>query len=109
MPRLQMTPGSRLSLAVVRAAARPVATLAGASVAQEKPPEPVVALVGATFIDGTGPPPLANTTVLMQGKRIRAVGSATAIRVPPGAQKIDVTGKFILAGFIDCHIHAACA
>ena len=84
-----------------------VGTLAIVSVAQEKAPEPVVALVGATLIDGTGAPPLANTTVLIQGNKIKSVGSATAIRVPPGAQTIDVTGKWILPGFIDCHIHTA--
>jgi len=82
-----------------------IAALAVIAPAEEKAPEPVVALVGATLIDGTGAPPLANTTVLIQGERIKAVGLATAIVVPPGARTIDVTGKWILPGFIDCHIH----
>ncbi len=81
-----------------------VGTLAVVSGAQEKAPEPIVALVGATLIDGTGAPPFANTTVLIQGERIKAVGSATAIAVPPGARTIDVTGEWILPGLIDCHI-----
>jgi imidazolonepropionase-like amidohydrolase len=82
-----------------------IAALAVIAPAEEKAPEPVVALVGATLIDGTGAPPLANTTVLIQGERIKAIGLATAIVVPPGARTIDVTGKWILPGFIDCHIH----
>lgn len=86
-----------------------IAFLAVVVVAQEKAPEPIVALVGATLIDGTGAAPLANTTVLIQGERIKAVGSATAIAVPPGARTIDVAGKWILPGFIDCHIHTGAA
>jgi imidazolonepropionase-like amidohydrolase len=82
-----------------------IAAVSAHSLAQEKAPEPVIALVGATLIDGTGAPPLADATVLIRGQRIEAVGPATAINVPPGAQSIDLSGRWILPGFIDCHIH----
>ncbi len=72
---------------------------------QEKKEEPVIALVGATLIDGTGAAPAAGMTVLIQGKKIKAIGSSTKVQVPPGAQRIDAVGKWILPGFIDCHIH----
>ncbi|MBP1767272.1 MAG: hypothetical protein H6P98_1387, partial [Candidatus Aminicenantes bacterium] len=72
---------------------------------QEKKEEPVIALVGATLIDGTGAAPAANMTVLIQGKKIKSVGSSAKVQVPPGAQRIDAVGKWILPGFIDCHIH----
>jgi len=72
---------------------------------QEKKEEPMLALVGATLIDGTGAAPVADTTVLIQGKKIKAVGSSAKVQVPPGAQRIDAVGKWILPGFIDCHIH----
>jgi imidazolonepropionase-like amidohydrolase len=49
-----------------------------------------VALVGATLIDRTGTPPIADTRVLIEGQRIKVVGPATAIRVPTGARTIDV-------------------
>ena len=82
-----------------------VGTLAAVSVAQDKAREPVIALVGGTLIDGTGGSPIANTTVLIKGDKIKAVGSPRDVEVPAGAQTIDATGKWILPGFIDCHIH----
>ncbi len=78
------------------------------AVAAEKPEkaaEPVTALVGATLIDGTGAAPVPNVTVLIQGSKIKAVGPATAVKVPAGAKTIDVKGRFLLPGFIDCHTH----
>lgn len=72
---------------------------------QEKEEEPIIALVGATLLDGTGAAPVANTTVLIQGQKIKAVGSSAKVQIPAGAQKIDAVGKWILPGFIDCHIH----
>lgn len=69
--------------------------------------EPVTALIGATLIDGTGAAPVAGVTVLIQGSKIKAVGPAAAVKVPAGAKTIDVKGKFILPGFIDCHVHTS--
>lgn len=75
---------------------------------QEKPvkkEEPVLALVGGTLIDGTGKAPIANAIIVIQGERIKAVGAADKIKIPEGATVIDVANKWILPGFIDCHIH----
>jgi imidazolonepropionase-like amidohydrolase len=72
---------------------------------QEKKADPIIALVGATVIDGTGAAAAANMTVLIQGQKIKTVGPAAKVQVPPGAQRIDAAGKWILPGFIDCHIH----
>ncbi len=74
----------------------------------EKParaPEPVIALVGATLIDGTGAAPVAGATVIIQGPKIKAAGPAGSVKIPAGAEVVDVKGKFILPGFIDCHTH----
>lgn len=75
---------------------------------QEKPvkkEEPLLALVGGTLIDGTGALPVTNAVVLIQGQRIKAVGLADKVSVPDNAVKINVAGKWVLPGFIDCHIH----
>jgi len=82
-----------------------VLVLAVFGFSQAKKEEPIIALVGATLIDGTGAAPVANTTVLIQGQKIKAAGPSGNVQVPSGAQKIDVAGKWILPGFIDCHIH----
>jgi imidazolonepropionase-like amidohydrolase len=65
----------------------------------------IIALIGGTLIDGTGHSPVENTTVLIEGKKIKAVGPMDKVKVPEGAKKINVSGKWILPGFIDAHMH----
>lgn len=61
------------------------------------------AYTGATLIDGTGGPPTPDATVLIEENRILAAGFA--LEIPEGARVIDVTGKWIVPGLIDAHIH----
>lgn len=63
------------------------------------------ALVGATVHDGTGGPPLADATVVVQGGRIAAVGARTAVALPAGCRTIDATGRHVTPGLIDTHVH----
>jgi imidazolonepropionase-like amidohydrolase len=63
------------------------------------------AFVGATVIDGTGKPPIANATVVTSGGKIVAVGPSSEVKVPAGAQRIDVSGKYIIPGLWDMHAH----
>ncbi len=65
------------------------------------------ALVGATLIDGTGGPPQADATVLLDGAIIKAVGPRAAVEIPPGAEEVDLTGLTLLPGLIDTHDHLA--
>src|SRR5579871_3319636 len=66
---------------------------------------PNIAIVGGTVIDGNGGRPIENATVLVKGDRIVAIGSAGAVDVPADAKRYDASGKFILPGFIDLHMH----
>lgn len=63
------------------------------------------AIVGATLIDGTGGPPLSNCVVLMKGDRVIEIGTGKTAQIPRGANRIDATGKFLLPGLIDVHLH----
>ncbi|MFN0180360.1 MAG: amidohydrolase family protein [Gemmatimonadales bacterium] len=72
--------------------------------AAQQPPARV-ALVGATLIDGTGAAPVPNAAILIEGSRISAVGPRSAVAVPAGTTVIDVTGKYLLPGFVDLHMH----
>lgn len=67
--------------------------------------EQLFALVGATIIDGVGGPPLNNGVVVIAGNRIAQVGSKGEVSIPAGAKQIDLSGKFILPGLIDLHVH----
>jgi imidazolonepropionase-like amidohydrolase len=64
-----------------------------------------IAISGATLIDGTGNAPVLNSVVLISGNRISKVGTTETVPIPPGAQRIDATGKFIIPGLIDTHLH----
>ncbi|MEE8267277.1 MAG: amidohydrolase family protein [Gemmatimonadales bacterium] len=65
-----------------------------------------VALIGATVIDGAGRPPITNAVVVINGSSIEAIGPASAVQVPGGAQEIDLTGRWIIPGLIDADARA---
>ncbi len=65
------------------------------------------AITGATLIDGTGSPPMQDTTVLVDGERIQEVGPGGSLQVPADADVIDGSGMTMLPGLIDCHDHLA--
>jgi len=73
------------------------------------PPEPVsestegVFIQNATVIDGTGSAPQSGIHVYIRDSTIDAVGNA--LKPPRGATVIDASGKFIVPGLIDTHIH----
>ena len=61
------------------------------------------AVVGARIIDGTGKAAMEKATLLVKDGRIAAVGRS--VKVPAGAQQIDVSGKTIIPGLINGHGH----
>jgi imidazolonepropionase-like amidohydrolase len=63
------------------------------------------AIAGGRLIDGTGRDPIASGTVLVEGKRIVAVGPSGQVRIPKKCEVIDAAGMTMLPGFIDCHVH----
>ncbi len=74
------------------------------AVAQRPDPDgPLRAYRGATFIDGTGSAAIDNATIVVQGQRILAAGAGVA--VPDGTEEVDVSGKWVVPGLIDAHIH----
>ena len=63
------------------------------------------ALTGATLIDGNGGPRIPQAVVVVEGERLRCVGTVSQCPVPQGATRIDVSGRFITPGLIDAHVH----
>ena len=64
-----------------------------------------IAIRAGQIIDGTGRPPIPNGVVVIQGSTIQAVGPASEIEIPNGAQIIDVPDETLLPGLIDTHGH----
>jgi imidazolonepropionase-like amidohydrolase len=70
-------------------------------------PAAPVAIIHVTLIDGSGGPPRPNQSLLIEGGRITAVGAAASVKLPKAARVIDGTGKFLLPGLWDMHVHLA--
>ena len=65
----------------------------------------MIAITGATLIDGNGGPSVEDSTVVINNDRIEAAGSG--VRIPADAEVISATGMTLLPGLIDCHDHMA--
>jgi imidazolonepropionase-like amidohydrolase len=70
-------------------------------------PSSHLAITHVSVIDATGRAPQVDQTVLIDGGRITAVGSTATIKVPKTARVVDATGKFLVPGFWDMHVHLA--
>ena len=71
------------------------------------PPEGAgaVALVGAQLIDATGAPPVADSVVVVRDGRIESAGARDTTPVPEGAETVDLSGKTIIPGLVNLHVH----
>jgi len=63
-----------------------------------------MALLGGTLFDGNDCH-IENAALVFADDRIQAVGPREEVPIPEGARRFDLTGKFILPGLIDAHIH----
>ncbi len=68
-------------------------------------PEGSVALTGATVVTMRGDEVLQDATIVVEGNRIRELGSSGSVQIPSGARVIDVAGATIIPGLIDAHAH----
>jgi imidazolonepropionase-like amidohydrolase/Tol biopolymer transport system component len=64
-----------------------------------------LALVGATVITMNGDQVIPNATILVDRNRITYVGTGDNIRYGSDVKRVDVSGKYIMPGFIDAHAH----
>ncbi len=71
---------------------------------QESPQGALLVLKGATAIDGLGHPPIRNAVIVIEGDKIKAFGGPQT-SYPAGANVVDLSGKYIIPGLVDDHVH----
>lgn len=64
-----------------------------------------IAIENTTLIDGTGASPAIGVTILIEKNRILQIGRSDQVRIPSGARRINGSGKYIIPGLIDAHVH----
>jgi imidazolonepropionase-like amidohydrolase len=65
-----------------------------------------LAVTHVTVIDMTGAPPKPAMTVVVSGDRITAIGRSDSLSPPAGAVLVDGTGKYVIPGLWDMHVHS---
>ncbi len=63
------------------------------------------ALVGGRLIDGFGGTPIANSVILIEGEKIKAIGQVGKMEIPEGTEIISTEGMDVLPGLWDMHVH----
>lgn len=64
-----------------------------------------IALTGARILTMKQDEVIENGTILVEGNKIVAIGSAQTTKVPEGYLRFEVQGKTIMPGMIDVHAH----
>ena len=66
---------------------------------------PLIAIVHARVIDGTGAAARGDQTLVIANGVIRAVGDSAHTPIPSGARVMDATGKSVMPGLVMVHEH----
>jgi imidazolonepropionase-like amidohydrolase len=70
------------------------------------PPAPkTLAIRAGHLFDSKSGQMLANQVIVVQGDRVAEVGPASSVKVPGGAEVIDLSRSYVLPGLIDAHTH----
>ena len=86
-----------------------VAAAVALAFACARPAGSSLAITNVTVIDVINGTPRAGQTVVVSGERILAVGDTAGIPLPRGARLVDGTGRFLIPGLVDMHVHLTAA
>jgi imidazolonepropionase-like amidohydrolase len=68
-------------------------------------PDGPLAIVNANLFDATSLKSIPDTTIVIEGNRIKAVGPRSQVQIPTNAETIDARGKAVVPGLWDMHTH----
>jgi imidazolonepropionase-like amidohydrolase len=72
---------------------------------QEPPRTTPIVFTDVAVIDVSGTGPQLNRTVVVAGGRIAVIGRVREVSVPEGAHVVEASGKFLIPGLWDMHVH----
>ena len=64
-----------------------------------------IAITNVRIIDGNGGVPIEHGAVVIDDRRIVAIGAASEVSVPKGSRRIDGKGGTVFPGLADMHVH----
>ena len=67
---------------------------------------PAIAFTDVTVVDVISGSTIPNQTVVVRGNRIADITPALRGTIPPGAKVVDGSGKYMIPGLWDMHVHA---
>jgi CubicO group peptidase (beta-lactamase class C family) len=82
-------------------------TLAPARPTPQPSTAPSTVLSNITLVDGTGASAQRGMDLVVTSGRIAAVGAHGRVVIPRNARVIELTGKHVIPGLIDAHVHLA--
>lgn len=82
-----------------------VLLLSAVEPARAAPENAPLVLANATVIDGTGAGPRSGVTLVIEDGRISGIFEGDAPDPPSDARVMDLSGRFVLPGLIDAHVH----
>jgi imidazolonepropionase-like amidohydrolase len=66
---------------------------------------PVKVIKGGTLIDGNGGKPLKDPVIVLEGRRIKQVGTKNDVKIPARAEVVDCGKLTLMPGLMDVHLH----
>ena len=82
-----------------------LAILGCSAVAQNAAAPKITYILAGRLFDSNSDNIRETQVIVVEGERIKSVGSATAIKIPAGSAVIDLSNATVLPGLIDCHVH----
>src|SRR5215469_11829372 len=73
--------------------------------AQAQSAQGVKIFEGARLISGDGGAPIENSAFVVENTQFTRVGKRGELQAPPGAARIDLTGKTVIPAKVDLHGH----
>jgi imidazolonepropionase-like amidohydrolase len=64
-----------------------------------------IAFTNVRIVDGNGGTPIEHGTIVVEGKKIVAVGPSSGVTIPDGVRRVDEGGKTAMPGLADMHVH----